>query len=143
MHADAHLQQLGNDCIYIRSILLSLNYGFCVDNIYSLEFGTYFKSTITTTTYFQVMASNATSILQLVLSVNENTQLYVSNLIEPSAAFHCSRVETNSTANLLLNASQLYKNEDERHVLYISIEVVQATEISLGVSVIELDKGEY
>lgn len=103
----------------------------------------YYKSTITTTSYFKMMASNATSILHLVLSVNGNTQLYVSNLIEPSAAFHCNSVTTNSTANLLLNASQLYKNEDERNVLYISIEVMQATEVSLGVSVIELDKGEY
>ncbi|XP_019849871.1 PREDICTED: titin-like, partial [Amphimedon queenslandica] len=129
----------GNAEKYINDTVGLTDYRY--NNIDSLEFGMYYKSTITTTSYFKVMASNATSILQLVLSVNGDTQLYVSNLIEPSAAFHCNSVKTNSTANLLLNASQLYKNEDERNVLYISIEVVQATEVSLGVSAIELDKG--
>ena len=109
------------------------------DDIFMLEFGVYFKRTITSNSYFTITAPDTTSVLQLILSVNQNTELYVSDLIQPSAAYYCSHAETNSTANLLLNSSQLHRNEGD---IYIAVEVMRATEISLILSMIKLNEGQ-
>lgn len=69
---------------------------------------------------------------------SEQISAYASNLFQPSEVMHCSKVITNTTAQLLLNSSQLHSNGD-KNVIYVTLVVTVSTGVSLSAMAINLE----